>query len=239
VNVYLNLPHITLRRRVVEPRYGLPDQVIWFKLAQAMGFGEYFPWRTCSEAMDHLLSDLGLSYDTLVSQGGIYEYEKRKYRKYETQGFDTPTGKVEILSERLRASGYDPSPIRETVLHPSGNAETFPLLLTTGGNLLPYLHWQYRYIPKLRKLAPEPLFEIHPQTAMGWGISDGETAEVLTAHGKIRLKAQVTEKIRPDTVHIPQGWEEANANELSSGIDPDPVSGFPNLKSLRCRIEKI
>ncbi|MBN2032988.1 MAG: molybdopterin-dependent oxidoreductase [Deltaproteobacteria bacterium] len=239
VNVYLNLAHITLRRQAVKPLYGLPDQMIWVKLAKAMGFGEYFPWQTCSEAIDYLLSDLGLSYEALVSRGGLYEYEKRTYRKYETQGFSTPTGKVEILSESLRAGGYDPSPVRDTVLHSWGEDKAFPLVLTTGANLLPYLHWQYRYIPKLRKLAPEPLFEVHPQTALEWGIEDRETAEVRNANGKIRLKAHVTEKIRPDTIHIPQGWEEANANELSSGESPDPISGFPNLKSLRCRIEKI
>jgi anaerobic selenocysteine-containing dehydrogenase len=28
-------------------------------------------------------------------------------------------------------------------------------------------------------------------------------------------------------------------SELSSGESPDPISGFPNLKSLRCRIQKI
>jgi anaerobic selenocysteine-containing dehydrogenase len=213
--------------------------MIWVKLAKALGFGEYFPWETCSDAIDYLLSDLGLSCDTLISQGGIHEYEKREYRKYEAKGFHTPSGKVEILSERLGAAGCSPFPIREEVLHPAGAVEAFPLFLTTGGNLLPYLHWQYRYIPRLRKMAPEPMFEIHPNTALRWGISDGETAEVLTANGNIQLKAHVTERIRPDTIHIPQGWEEANANELSSGERPDPVSGFPNLKSLRCRVQKI
>jgi anaerobic selenocysteine-containing dehydrogenase len=239
VNVYLNLAHITLRRQVVNPLFGLPDQMIWIKLAQAMGFGAYFPWKSCREALDYMLSDLDLSYERLVSQGGIHEYEKRKYRKHETDGFRTPTGIVEILSERLRTAGYDPFPIREEVLHPAGEDETFPLFLTTGGNLLPYLHWQYRYIPRLRKMAPEPMFEIHPRTALRWGISDGETAQVLTAKGSVQLKAHVTERIRPDTIHIAQGWEEANANELSSRESPDPISGFPNLKSLRCRIRKM
>lgn len=186
-----------------------------------------------------MLSDLGLSCDMLLSHGGIHEYEKRSYRKYETQGFNTPSGKVEILSERLRAEGYDPFPVPREVFDPAGDVEAFPLFLTTGGNLLPYLHWQYRYIPKLRKMAPEPMFEIHPHTALRCGISDGEMAEVLTANGSIQLKPHVTGRIRPDTIHVPQGWEEANANELSGGESPDPVSGFPNLKSLRCRVQEI
>jgi anaerobic selenocysteine-containing dehydrogenase len=237
--VYLNLAHITLRRQVVNPLFGLPDQMIWVKLAKAMGFGDYFPWKTCRETIDHLLSDSGLSHEKLVSQGGIHEYEKRRYKKYEAQGFHTPSGKVEILSERLRDAGYDPFPIREEVLQTARGDEAFPLFLTTGGNLLPYLHWQYRYIPRLRKMAPEPMCEIHPDTAAEWDISDGDLCKLETRSGAIRLKARVTPKIRLDTIHIPQGWEEANANELSSGIGPDPVSGFPNLKSLRCRVQKI
>jgi assimilatory nitrate reductase catalytic subunit len=88
-------------------------------------------------------------------------------------------------------------------------------------------------------MAPEPKFEIQPITALRWDISDGEIADVKTVHGAIRLKALVTSKIRPDTIHVPQGWMEANVNELTSGERPDPVSGFPNLKSLRCRVDKI
>ena len=67
--------------------------------------------------------------------------------------------------------GVDPSP------DPAGFweqnltvvAESNPLMLTTGGNLLPYTHWQYRYIPGLRKRAPEPFLEIHPDTGRGIG----------------------------------------------------------------------
>jgi len=87
-------------------------------------------------------------------------------------------------------------------------------------------------------MAAEPLFDIHPSTALRWGISDGGMADIQTAKGTIRLKAHVTPKIRPDAIHIPQGWEAANADELTNGQLLDPISGFPNLKSLRCRIRK-
>jgi len=180
-----------------------------------------------------------VSYEGLISQGGIYEYGKREYKKYEQKGFRTPTGKVEIDSERLKAFGYDPFPIREDVLDPFQESGEFPLFLTTGANLLCYVHWQYRYIPRLRKMFPEPVFEIHPETAAQYGLSESEMAEVHNTHGRIQLKAHVTPRIRQDTINIPQGWEEANANELTGTEDADPISGFPNLKSLRCRIRKM
>ncbi len=239
VNVYQNLHNITLRRQVVEPAHGLPDQMIWVKLAHKMGLGEYFPWQNCEEGIDHILSPLGVTYRDLVSKGGIYEYEKRRYKKYEDEGFRTPSGKVEIYSERLKRLGYAPSPIRESAHQKTDESGEFPLHLTTGGNLLCYLHWQYRYIPKLRKMAPEPVFEIHPSAARQCGLSEGEVGEIRTANGTIQLKAHLTDHIRPDTIHIPQGWEDACANELTPSDDTDPISGFPNLKSLRCSVRKI
>lgn len=237
VNVYQNLPCITLRRQVVPPVYGLPDQLIWIRLAQRMGFGEWFPWTTCEEGIDELLGDLNLSYKEIASQGGLYAYETRRYKKYESRKFQTPSGKVEIFSGRLSHEGYDPSPVREHLFEEFQNPEQFPLLLSTGGNLLGFLHWQYRYVPRLRRMAPEPICEIHPLTAKHHGLSDGQFAKIETPYGSIRLRARMSPRIREDTIHMPQGWTEANANELTSAENLDSVSGFPNLKSLPCRVE--
>jgi len=239
VNVYQNLSYITLRRKVVEPVHGLPDQMIWVRLAHRMGFGEYFPWQNCEEGIDYLLQKHGITYQGLISKGGIYEYEKRRHKKYEKNGFSTATGKIELYPKRLENFGFDPSPVRENVGKPVEHGDEFPLILTTGGNLLCYTHWQFRYISKLRKMSAEPIFEIHPKTANQYGISEGEMAEVWSPFGKIRLKACLTRRMLPDTIHISQGWEEANANELTGTENADPVSGFPNLKSMRCNIKKL
>jgi anaerobic selenocysteine-containing dehydrogenase len=239
VNVYQNLPYITLRRKVVEPTGGLPDQMIWVTLAQYMGFGEYFPWKSCEEGIDHLLKEVGITYQDLIVKGSIYEFEKRRYQKHELSGFNTPSGKIEIYPQKLKNFGFDPSPVRKDILKHRDEIDEFPLILTTGGNLLSYTHWQYRYIPKLRKMFPEPIFEIHPDTAQLYGLTDSETAEVITRYGKIKLKTHITQRIRPDTIHVHQGWEEANVNELTGPEDLDPISGFPNLKSIRCNIQKL
>ena len=109
--------------------------------------------------------------------------------------------------------------------------------------ICPFCYIGYHRIEQLKKeynidVEWKP-FEIHPETASKYEISSGEVAEVQTANGKIQLKAHITAGIRHDTINIPQGWEEANANELTGAEDADPISGFPNLKSLRCRIRKI
>jgi formate dehydrogenase (coenzyme F420) alpha subunit len=239
VPLYHNQQLVLLRKKVLEPVNGLPDQTIWVRLAQAMGYGEYFPWTGPRDGIDHILGSLGLTYRDLAKRGGGFEYETRCYRKYATGGFKTPSGKVEVEPERLRLFGYKSSLLPTLGSGKSAGKTDYPLLLCTGGNLLPYLHWQYRTLPRLRRLAPEPRVEIHPHTARQYGLADGDWAEVETPIGRIRLKTGFTTGIQPDTIHIPQGWEEANANELTGAEAPDPVSGFPNLKSNRCRIRKI
>ena len=203
-----------------------------------MGFGEYFPWKNCEEGINHLFSKLGMTYQDLVAKGGIHHYEERRYKKHETEGFNTPSGKVEIYAQRLKDVGMESSPIRKDIFKIRSKSDEFPLILSTGGNLIGYTHWQYRYIPKLRKISPDPLFEIHPDTARHFGLAHGEMAVAKTRYGKIKIKVYTTQTIRPDTVHVPQGREEANANKLTGSEDFDPISGFPNLKSERCKIQK-
>jgi formate dehydrogenase (coenzyme F420) alpha subunit len=239
VNVYQNLSCITTRSRVVAPRFGLPDQRIWVELARSMGYGEFFPWESCAEGMDEMLGGLGISYRELVAQGGIHEYERRKYRKYEEKGFQTPSGKVEAYPEMLKELGFDPSPLDPEFFQDPEPSEEYPLVLTTGGNLLCYTHWQFRYISRLRKMAPEPLCEIHPDTALSYGLSQGDRVEVRTIFGTVRVKVRITDNILADTVHLPQGWEEANANVLTGMRGSDPISGFPNLKSIPCRLTRV
>jgi len=236
VNVYQNLSCITTRSQVVEPRFGLPDQMIWVKLARSMGYGQLFPWENCAQGIEEMLEEQGLTYQGLVAQGGIHEYEGRRYKKYEEKGFPTPSGKVEIYPQLLMELGFDPSPIMKEFSQAPEPSEEYPLVLTTGGNLLCYTHWQFHYLSKLKKMAPEPVCEIHPDTALAYGVSAGQRVEVRTTFGSVRVAARLTERIRRDTIHIPQGWEEANVNVLTGMSGADPISGFPNLKSVPCNL---
>jgi thiosulfate reductase / polysulfide reductase chain A len=99
---------------------------------------------------------------------------------------------VEVEPEPLRRFGYDPSLLPAMGSGESAGETDYPLLLCTGANLLPYLHWQSRTLPRLRRLAPEPRVEIHPATARQYGLADGDLAEVETPVGRIRLKAGFT-----------------------------------------------
>jgi anaerobic selenocysteine-containing dehydrogenase len=154
----------------------------------------------------------------------------------------------------LKDWGYDPLPGHvEPVESPVSTPERFkdfPLLLITGAKQTQYYHSQGRQIPTLRKLAPEPLLEMHSETAASLGLQAGDSAWVETVRGRLRMKVRTHERIHPKVVAIPHGWWLPEAPGPDHGVlevcanvltddDPDHCDvafGSSPLKGLLCRV---
>jgi formate dehydrogenase (coenzyme F420) alpha subunit len=237
------LPYVMLRKKIIDYEECWPDLKFWFELAHRLGYAEHFPWKTIEEAIDYILEPSGFSVQKLTEElpQGV-TYGQVKYKEYESQGFPTPSGKVELYSETLAGLGYHPMPtFGEPPESPESTpdlAREYPLILTTGARILEFCHSQHRNIPMLRRRSPEPVAEIDPATATKYGIADGDMVTVSTVRGSIEIKARVTEDIMPDVVCISHGWDEANVNMLTSQQPADPIIGYPAFKSLLCRVEK-
>jgi anaerobic selenocysteine-containing dehydrogenase len=227
-----------LRKKVVELWECWPDWKIVFELAKKMGYKEYFPWNDVEEALDFMLKPSGITVRQLKEKPSGFAYAQRRYKRYEESGFNTPSKKIELYCERLERYGYDPLPAHiEPAMDPQISGE-YPLILTSGGRILEFVHGQHRNIPKLRKRVPEPWIEIHPSTAGKYGIREGDLVIVESAKGAIEVKARVTDAIPPKLVHVSHGWSEANVNLLTDDEARDPVSGFPAFKYVPCRVSK-
>lgn len=232
---------ITLANRVAEPvGNSMEESRILTELGKRMGYADYFPWKDADELFQYLLKESNITLDQLrQNPGGVY-YAQREFQKYLTHGFDTPSKKVEIYSELLAGHGYDPLPTfhepEESLVSRPDLAERYPLIFVSGPRTITYLHSQCRNLPSLRKLAPEPLIEINLQTAIGLGISDGDLVTVESLRGSIKLKARLTEDIHPGVVAMQHGWSEANCNYLTDDETRDPISGYPGLRSVLCRV---
>ena len=216
---------------------------IWAELGRRMGYGEYFPWRDTDELLEYLLRPSGISLSKLKENPGGVFYAESEFEKYLKKGFATPSKKVEIYSKYMEKYGYDPLPTyqepAESSVSRSDLAKEYPLILTTGARTVAYLHSEYRNLPTLRKLVPEPLVEINRQTAASLGVANGDWVEVESLRGSIELKAKVTDDIHPKVVSMQHGWSEANANLLTDDMARDPVSGYPSFRSLLCRVNKV
>jgi anaerobic selenocysteine-containing dehydrogenase len=208
------------------------------------------------EVLDQMLKNGGQAVDFrgLTKQGWIHM--PQKYRKYETDGFKTPTGKLELYSTRLETMGYEPLPYYEeppeSPVSTPQVAEKYPLVLTTGGRIPTFFNSEHRQLPLCRNGHPEPLAEIHPDTAAPLGIEDGDWMWIETRRGRIKQKAKVTSKIEPRVIHCEHGWWfperkgpdygiwESNANVLTDNRAPfDPQMGTYQLRGLLCRVGKL
>jgi anaerobic selenocysteine-containing dehydrogenase len=231
------MPLIALSQQAVEPPPDcMEDWRLWAELGRNMGYEDYFPWQNADQLFSYLLEPSGVTLEQLEQNpGGILYRRLDRQRKYEQEGFRTPSGKVEIFSQVLADYGYNPLP----TFTPPAEDPSYPFNLITGTRTIAYSHSGYRNLARLRKLVPEPLVEINPQSAKGLAVADGEPVALESPRGNITLKAKLTDEVPPGVLSIQHGWEEANANILTSNQPHDPISGYPGLKTVPCRVRKI
>ena len=264
---------IALSPKAVEPlEESWSDWKIICELGRAMGYGEYFPWKTEEEAIDHMLTPLGITCEELMEHPegiimpippflytkftGMFGTIMRKvlklaifrdypemYKKYESRGFMTPSKKVELYSEQLERLGYDPLPTyREPAESPVSRpdlAKEYPFILIAGTKLEMYTHSEMRNIAGLRRLFPENLLEINPETAQRIGITYGDIARISSPRGSILCKTLLTDGIDPRVVHLYHGFRGSNCNMLTDHKAFDPITGSVGMKSLLCKVEKV
>ncbi|HOJ44089.1 MAG TPA: molybdopterin dinucleotide binding domain-containing protein, partial [Syntrophorhabdaceae bacterium] len=189
------------------------------------------------------LEPTGLSFDYLLYEKPEGDYYQKKEYGMKDSRFSTPSRKIEIYSEALKEIGFDPLPTyKEPQRSPLSSPELFekyPLILSTGNRNFYYTHSQFRNIKNLKEKYPEPYFEIGPETAKKHGIKTGDYAIIETNRGMVRMKAHVDERIAEGVVLVPHGWPgDANANLLTDTNCREPIMGYPEMKSLLCRIKK-
>jgi len=245
--------YIAAQPKIVDPPGDCESDIqIINMLAQKMGFGKHF-WNDEASAFDMILKPLGMGYDELT-EIGIFRADK-KYKKYESKGFGTPSGKVELFSEQLEQMGIDPLPTYheppQTPLSSPVIAKEYPLVLTDYKNPF-YYHASHRNIPSLRKLSPEPIIEMNPKTGKKLGLVDSDYVNIETPTGKIRQKLRWNEDLDPRVVTVAHGWwfpegksddlynwDKANLNILTDdSYQSDPAMGAPTLRGIMCKVYK-
>jgi anaerobic selenocysteine-containing dehydrogenase len=218
---------------------------IYSGLAQRLGFGDLFWDGDFYKCTDNILKPMGITVADLKKhpEGIKIPTQSRPEKYHEKTGFQTTSGKVEIACSTLAEHGLDALPVYkeppESPLSRPELANKYPLVMTSGARVMAYTHSQFRNIPRLRKLMPEPLVDINPVDAKPRGIKTGDTVIVSSPRGSIKMKANVTTTILSGVVSLPHHWPgEANANTLVDDQTLDPISGFLPCKSQLCQITK-
>ena len=194
---------LTLSEKVVEkPEEASSTFQFWTDLAHRMGLGEHFPWETLEDILDHRLSRSGRSFSEFAAETSM-ESPPPDYRKYETRGFATPSGKVELYSSVLEDLGFDPLPYHREGPAPSPD---YPYLVFTGVREDSFFQTGQRNIEVLRKRMPLPRFFLHPEDAEREAIQDGDWVRLETRHGNVTGQASVQESMKVGHLRVPHGW---------------------------------
>ncbi|MDR0814070.1 MAG: molybdopterin-dependent oxidoreductase [Oscillospiraceae bacterium] len=255
---------IFLREPVVPPQgEARSDYRICCDIGCALGYSDVFfggGEKAEEECIREVLRTLGGSKEVTLEElraavpDGISIPIKGgpKYKKWELgllrsdgkPGFDTPSGKVEFMSEVLRENGLDPLPrYREPVYSPLSTpevAEKFPLVMCCGSRVPFYSNAKERELPWLRRFLPEPTVRLNTEDAAARGLKSGDYVRVTAPVNEtgIVVKLDTSETIKPGMIDILHGWESANANELITR-DFDPISGFVPFREGLCEVTAV
>ncbi|MEM6971229.1 MAG: molybdopterin-dependent oxidoreductase [Pseudomonadota bacterium] len=144
----------------------------------------------------------------------------------EAAPLSTPSGRIEIFSERIESFGYDDCPGHPVWLPPSewlGAAGADAPLHLVSPQPGDKLHSQLECALADREGARPETLVIHPDDAGPRGISEAMLVRVFNARGTCRARARVSDDILPGVVALPTG---AWMGDPGGNIDPD---GNPNV----------
>jgi anaerobic selenocysteine-containing dehydrogenase len=241
--------YVLARQKVVQIGECWQDHKIFMELGKRMGQQW---WDTIEESLDWMLEPTGLTWQAFKEKGFLHGDEK--YYKYRAKGFSTPTRKVELYSTILEAWGRDPLPkyteLPESPVSRPDLAEKYPYILNAGFRTPTFFHSANRQIPWLREIRPDPIVEIHPETAARHGIGEGDWVWIESPRGRARERAKLNKGIDPRVIVAEHGWwypesegpdhgwDVSNINMLTdnSHESMDPVMGATNLRALLCNI---
>jgi anaerobic selenocysteine-containing dehydrogenase len=254
-----NYPNfMAARQKVVEPVGECRDEYeVLFDLLNRMGVDLPFPEpiKTPEDLYNLRLKKAGITFDELKKRGIISvpltekKYEKGLLRPDGKPGFETPTGKCEIWSTRLEKHGYSPFPYYEDK-YPSGDVlDDYPLILTDGRTLEIY-HGLGLTLPSRRKRVPDPIIEVHPETAEGQGIKEGEWVWVETHQNRKRFRRKVVlaPELHPKVIWGNTHFYYPEKSDLMARLEPninlahtlegplDPIDGASQIRGVPCRI---
>ncbi len=229
------------------------DYAIFAGLAERLGFVERFTEdRTPRAWIEHLWKvtvqraaemDVGLPDFETFWEGGVLRIDPDDVpaRTFALERFradpkgaplPTPSGKVEIFSERL--ASFD---LADCKGHPmwfekeeflgSARSKRYPLALNSNQPVT-RLHSQYDFGRTSRnaKVAGREAIRIHPDDAGTRGIVEGDVVRVFNDRGATLAGAVITESVRPGVVVLPTGaWFDPEDPAKPDSLE---VHGNPN-----------
>jgi thiosulfate reductase/polysulfide reductase chain A len=233
-----------LRQPVIEPQ-GEGKSALWIykELGARLGLSDYFQYADEEDYLKQQLAPLGVSLDQVRLKG--YVDLPGEGQDFSEPAFNTPSGKVELFSATLDQDGFPGLPQWEEP--PAPAAGQFYLLT---GKVAQSTQFGSQNNQLLHKYSDEPRLWMNTTIAKTLGLADNDLVEVASTAGKIHIKLEVTQAIRPDCVYLTPGY-----GHLSKGLTvayglgasdsdlhltfTDPISGGQALSQTFVTVSKL
>ena len=198
-------PRLAVRRRAVDPEFDTkPGWEIFKQLATRLDLDQSFPYNTIDDLWKWQLEPTGLSIEDFDAKGFVPLSDKViMYDRDKLEGqFKTPSGKIEIISEKLTKAGLESLKPYESPAKPAKGK--FRLVY---GRSAVHTHGHTINNILLYELMPKNTLWINNKVAAKLNIADGDVVDVIAEDGfKQRIRAHVTEFIHPECVYTVHGF---------------------------------
>ncbi len=237
-------PSVALRMPAVKPKY--QSKPAWWmakQLGERLGLQDYFDYEDYEEVIKWQLEHVGTSLEEMKHLG-VKNYDRRSKNLYmdekATQKFKTPSGKIELYSQKLKDAGFEPFPVYKEHERPPKN-----YLRMIYGRAPMHTFSKTVNNPYLNELKNENLLWINPRVAKKWNLHYGQKVWLKNQDGVIStfpIKVRMTERIRWDSIYMVHGFGHNNKNltrayskgasdtKLISKILTDPIMGGTGLR---------
>jgi thiosulfate reductase / polysulfide reductase chain A len=213
-------------------------------IAERMGYGDIFRWNSWRDWARGIIRDLPMNLEAM-EQTGFWSGEMT-YHKYRQQGFATPSGKIELLSESFAKHGFNVLPeYRDRKVIPDSEYP-FQLINT---KFETHCNLTTQNNPILLRIRGENWAELNTADAARLGVQDGDRIELASPQGKVSIKAKVRPGIRPGVVCVRHGHGFGHWQGIAKGrgthINPilatnvNPISGGIGYNECKVRIRKV
>jgi anaerobic selenocysteine-containing dehydrogenase len=201
----------------------LPNPEIFRRLARAMGYEDAELYESDADVLAGVLhrSGVGLTFAELAACGTV-ELTSEPRIQFEDLRFPTPSGKVELASDRAERDGLPRHPLPLADAPPVGGRLR---LLTPASPWL--LNDSFANDTKVARKLGAASIALHPDDAATRGLAPGDRVVVANEVGALELLVEISDALPKGVAYSPKGrWPKqepggANVNVLNPGEAAD------------------
>lgn len=212
---------IILRQPIVEaPGECRHSNAVFIEIGKRLT-PEYFGFKDDLAYYDIQLAGLGLSVEKLREMGGVWSPGSMGFRKYKKRGgFGTPSKKLHLYWEDLEEMNQA-LPRTGLASEYEVDEDKYPFVLVSYRSIFHSGSGQWTHNnPQLRDrvggLYENPIL-VNRAAAEKIGIDEGDMVTLSSRTGRVKVRAKLTERIRPDCIGILHGFGSTVGPVASTG----------------------